>query len=123
MRVIQRHIDVLALVGTDPSQQGRIDRGDRVDAGVHVAQRNTQQRWRLTRYPHHLHDAALGFGDQAKACTVGVRSGVSVGRNRAVHQLRVALGELLVTQAQFVQRAGTVVLDEDVGTVAQRLHE
>ena len=107
----------------DAAEQRGVDRRHRMDAGVHVAQRDAQQRRRLARRADHLHDAALGLGDQAEAGAVRIGAGVAIGRDRAVDELRVARRQLGIAQAQLVERAGPVVLDEHVGRVAQPVHE
>ena len=47
---------------------------------------------------------------------------MAVGRHRAVHQLGVALGQLLVPQAQLVQRTGAVVFHKHISAVGQLVH-
>ena len=91
-------------------------------ARVHVGNRHAKQGRRLARHTDQRHGAALGFGNQAKAGACRVRAGMAVGRHRAVHQLGVALGQLLVPQAQLVQRTGAVVFHKHISAVGQLVH-
>ena len=121
--VVEREINVPAAAAADPAEQRRADRRHAVHAGVHVGDGHSKQRRRLARDPNQRHRAALGLGNQAESRSRRVRAGVSVSRHRAIHQPRVAPGQLLVAQAQFIEGAGAVVLDEDVGALAQLVEQ
>jgi hypothetical protein len=118
-RVVQRHVDVLAATALYAAEQRGVDRGDRMNARVHIAERDAHQRRRFAGIADHLHDAALRLGDQAKARAMRIGPGMSVRRNRAVHETRIALGQRGVAEAQLVQRTRSIVFDEHIGRIAQ----
>ena len=114
---------MLAAPARHPTEQRRVDRGHPVDAGVHVGERDPEQRRRLAGDPDHGHRAALRLGDETEARIVGVRTAMAVGRDRAVHEPRVALGEIGIAEPEPVERPRPVVLDEDVGAVSEPMHQ
>jgi hypothetical protein len=121
--VVERKVEVLALAAALAPKERGTDRGDAVRAGIHVGQRHPEQRWRLPRVADHGHCAALGLGDQAEAGTLGIGAGLAIGGDRAVDEARVHLGEIFVSEAEFLQRAGAVVFDEDIRRLQQPLHQ
>ncbi len=52
-----------------------------------------------------------------------IRSRVSVCGNRAIDETRIARRQLRITEPEFLQRTGPVILDEHIGGIAQALHE
>ena len=114
---------MLAAPARRPPEQRRVDRGHSVDAGVHVGERDPEQRRCLSRDPDHGHRAALRLGDEAEARVVGVRPAVAVGGDRAVHEPRIARGEIRVAEPEPVERPGAVVLDEDVRAFGEPVHQ
>ena len=121
--VVEREVDVLAAPTGHAPEQRRIDRGYSVDAGVHVGQRDPEQRRRLAGDSDHGHRAALRLGNEAESRVVGVRAAVAVGRDRAVNEPRIALGQIRVAETEPVERSRPVVLDEDVRAVDEPMHQ
>jgi hypothetical protein len=61
------------------------------------------------------HDAAHRLRDQIEAAAMTVGPGTAESRERAVDQAGVGRAQRLVVEAELGHRAGTVVLDDDVG--------
>ena len=121
--VVERKVDMLAAPAGHSPEQRRVDRGHSVNARVHVGERDAEEGRRLAGDPDHGHRATLRLRDQAESRVVGVRTAVAVGRDRAVHQARVARGEIRVPQPEPFERPRPVVLDEDVRAVDEAMHQ
>jgi hypothetical protein len=116
-------IDVLAFAAGRTPHQGRADRRHAVQAGIHVGDRNPQQRWWFARIAKLRHRAGFCFRDQAEAGFRRIRPGMPIGRDRAIDQARIELGKLGIAEAEFFQRAEAVILDKDVGGLDQFVHQ
>ena len=120
--VVQGDVDVLSAATAHAAKQRGANCRHAVHAGVHVGDGHAKQRRRFARHANQRHGAALGFGDQAEPRPRRVRPGVPISRDRAINEFGVAPGKLFIAQAQFVQGAGAVVLDEHVGAVGELVH-
>src|SRR5439155_8540487 len=67
------------------------------------------------REPSQVHQARLALDDEVVARPAGLRARLAEARDRAVDEARVEATGPVVAEAEASERAGTEVLEEDVG--------
>ena len=108
------HIDVRALPAGLRGAQRRGDGEGAVQPGREVRQRHAAFDGFAAGLAGDAHDAAHGLDGEVEAAFLRARAGLSVGRDRAIHQPGIARLQCLVAQAQAVHHAGTVVFDQHI---------
>ena len=86
-----------------------------VHAAQHVAHGVTDAEGMAAGLTGNAHQAAAGLGDDVVAGTLGIGAVAAEARDSAVDDLVVDLLQHVVTHAQLVHNAGTVVLHHHVG--------
>jgi hypothetical protein len=115
-------VDVAADAVAQAVQQGGLDGGEGVMAGLHVGDHQPVVEGRgvgidLARQ-HHV-DAAEGMSDGGVGGAIGQRAALAETRDRTVDDLGVELRRRLVVQTQPGHRPGAEVLHDDVALLDQ----
>ena len=113
-RVLHRHFHVLAAAGGMALLQRRQDADGHVHAGAGIADGRIDEGRRILGEAGDAHRAAHGLRDRLEALEAAVGAVGAEALDGRVDQARVDLGELLVAEAQPVQRARAEVLDQHV---------
>jgi hypothetical protein len=100
--------------GAHPREQ-RGDAVGRVQARREVGQRHAGLDRRAVGLAGHAHHAGGGLDRQVEAAFLPRGPSWPIGRDRAVHQRRLARAEPVPAQAQALHRAGAAVLEQHVG--------
>ena len=121
--VEHRHVDALALAGALALEQ----RGGQRESAGHAGGVVDRRRAELDRMhvlgAGHRHDAGGRLDHVIVGGLVAARAVLAEGRERRVDQPRIDLRQILVAEAERLERAGPVVLDEHVGGRDQLLQD
>jgi hypothetical protein len=109
-------VDVLALAGPLPVEQGVAEGREAVHRRGVVGHGEADGRRRPVRVPGEGHDTRGRLDDPVEAGPVGPGAGLPVGRDRDHHDSRVQLAQGLVVQVASLQHPDGEVLDDHVAT-------
>ena len=121
--VVEREIDVLALVGVAARVERGVDGGHRMDRRHRVDDGDGVAQPLAVGLAVDAHHARFGLQHGIVARPVRERPGLSVGRNREIDQLRVFRRDAGIVEAVLLQHAGPEVLDQHVGALEQLAHD
>ena len=113
------HVDVLAFTAHMPVFEGREDGGGRVHASQQVADREAAFHGRraglAVRNAGDAHQAAHALEDIVISGKRRVGTVLAEAGDRAVHQARVDLAQVVIRESPACQRAHLVILDQNIG--------
>ena len=121
--IVERHVNVTTLARRCAADERRADCRHAMGAGIHVGDGHPEQRRRRARHAEHRHGAAFRLGDHPEPRPRRIGTGVAVGGQRTVDQTRIERRQRRVAQAQFLQRARTIILDEYIGGLREFEHQ
>ena len=119
--VEHRHVDALAAAGALALEQRRGERERAGHAGGVVDRRRAELDRVHVRGPGHRHQAGGRLDHVVVGGLPAARPVLAERRERGVDQPRIDRREILVAEAERVERAGPIVLDEHVGGGGQLL--
>src|SRR5260221_444152 len=100
-----------------------IDGDRRIEPGAEVADRGADAGRRRARMAGDAHDAAEALDDHVVGGLSGRRAGMAEARRRRIDQPRKAPVQALPAIAELLHRAGTEILDDDIGAREQRVED
>ena len=121
--VEHRHVDALAAAGALALEQRRRQRERAGHAGRIVDHRRAELHRMHVLGAGHRHDAGGRLDDVVVGGLPAARAVLAEGRERGVDQPRIDLRQRLVAEAERLERAGAIVLDEHVGGGDQLLQD
>lgn len=125
LAVAQRDVEVLTPARLLPGEQRRHDAVAGVQARRQVRDGDADLDGRPVPRARNVHQAELGLNHNVIAGPVGVGTRLSVPRDAGIDERRIDLGGRGVVQFVLFERAGEVVLDQDVALcheLVQDLH-
>ena len=123
LRVLHRDLQPPPLAGRVALVERGQDRDRHQHAGAGVAEGRTRTDRPAAGLAGNRHVAAAGLRDHVEGEVVLVRAALAEALDLGVDQARVELVQLVPAEAQFLDRAGRHVLDEDVGLLRHVLDQ
>ncbi len=115
MDIKQRHVDKLAFTGLQRVDQCRFDRGDRIDAGKDIGDRDACLHRLPVRLAGDRHEAGHALDNIVVARESGIGTGLAEAGNRTIDQSRIDLLKALVIEPVFHQATKFEIFDQHVG--------
>ena len=115
----QRRVDPLALARALALDQGDEDRLGEEVAGAEVGDRDADADGSVARHSVNRHDPAEALRNLVDAGSPGVGSVLAEAGNAAVDDARIAGAAGLIVDAEATLDVGTVVLDDDIGSLGE----
>ncbi len=110
----ERYIQMLAAAGLVAIEQGARDRGERVNAGRHVAQPEHRERRRPVGVANHVGHRRVAHPDVIVARAIGERPGLPESRDRAHDEPRIDLADLFPAETHPRDRSRRIVFEQDI---------
>lgn len=119
LAVAQTDVEMLTFTCRCSVQQSGHDGVACVETSSQIRNGDSNLHWRTVPRTREMHQTKLGLDHDVESGPVAVGPGLAVACDTGIDQSGVDLPDGLIVHVVFLERAGQVVLDEDVAVLGE----